>query len=83
MIIDEPDLDNGERLRAAADALLRGELHVRVHLAPRGLGCSGDASDPARAYRAWLRTIIRERGHSDEAAEVLACGAIVRLENER
>lgn len=76
MIIDEPDLGNSERLGLAADALVRGEPAVHVWVERRGL-------ETERAYRNWLAAVLRERHRCpDDAALVLAAGAVIHLEKE-
>jgi hypothetical protein len=65
VLIDEPLLDSRERLSLAADSLERGEA-VTVWVLRSFL--------KEHSYRNWLMAIIRERGHSGEEAELLACG---------
>lgn len=73
MIIDEPDLMDNERLALAADALERGEAPI-VYLR------EGGSHFNSRFY--WLCAILRERGHADSDAEILACGASLRVESD-
>ena len=72
MIVDDPTLTNGERLKLVAEALELTGQPVHVWVFP--------TFDKRRIYRNWLTRILYERGHSDEAAAILAGGAIIHFE---
>ena len=74
MLIDEPGLRNGERLALAADCVEKGET-ARVWL---------EGNMPhEHSYFNWLVAIIKERGHTTEGAQVLACGCAFIMEPNR
>lgn len=71
MVIDEPSLMNSERLSLVADAVEQG-IATTVYL---------KALSKPSSCRSLLVFILRERGHSDENAEILACGATILIES--
>lgn len=64
MIIDEPEATNMQRISRAADAVERGQVaHVWI-----------DLRMPKHSYVNWVAACLRARGHSNEAAEIMAGG---------
>jgi hypothetical protein len=74
MLIDEPDLMNQQRLHMTADALENGETVIV---------CIEQHLPHEHCYRNWLTQILRERGHTDDGARILACGASFHFEESK